>query len=674
MTGLFRLLVALAATQVQTQTQTPPAPRVAEEIVVTAERGEEPRGETPAAVSVLTREEIERLPADTLPELIGALPGFHSLFAAGFGGVPIVSSRGFFGGGEAEYVLLLVDGVPVSDVESGLADWRRIRAADVERIEALRGPASSLYGETALGGVIQVFTRGSEAAPGGAVSLSGGSFESAAVDLSLRGRVGPLRIGGAAGASRTGGFREHSATEDGGVDLALGGAFGPGLWTLALSGSTRDREEPGPLTREELARDRSGSNDFFRDDREETNRGRVSFSYAQDSGPWKARGLLYGTLRDSEFLRTLLVAAGVPDRTFRSIEGDAIGGSLDGERRFAIHGRTGEIRGGTDFAFENLDALYRAVSGQGDVGEPIARASGERERFAVFLSGGWHVTSRLRVTAGTRYDRLVDDFSPVADRATHSAWSPRAGINLRLGEEASPVALFVQASRAFKAPTLDQLFDPRPFSDFSGGFFTISNPDLSPQRATTVELGVSRRDKETSWEVVAYRTEVDDEIDFDAATFRYRNIGRSLHLGVEAAARLFQRRAVSPSVSYAWTRVEPREGEIRGKQLKNIPEHLLRPAISVELPLLLRGEVRGNWIGEWFLDDDNQFPMDDAFVLDLRLERDFGPVRARLDLLNLTDEEYTELGFVLPDFVGGVVAYEFPSPGFAARAGLDWKF
>jgi outer membrane receptor protein involved in Fe transport len=671
--GLFRLIVALAAAQAQGPP--PPAPRVAEEIVVTAERGEEPRGETPAAVSVLTREEIERLPADTLPELIGALPGFHALFPTGFGGVPIVSSRGFFGGGEAEYVLLLIDGVPVSDVESGLADWRRIRAADVDRIEALRGPASSLYGETALGGVIQVFTRASEAAPGGAVSLSGGSYDSVAGDLSLRGRWGPLRVGAAAGASRTGGFRDHSETEDGGLDLAFGGAFGRGLWTLALSGSARDREEPGPLTREELSRDRSGSNDFFRHDREESSRGRVSFSYAHDSGgPWKARGLLYGTLRDSEFLRTLLVAAGVPDRTFRSIEGDAIGGSLDGERRFVLRGRAGEIRGGTDFAFENLDTVYSAVSEDGEVGERIGRASGRRERLAVFLSGGWHVSSRLRVTAGTRYDRIADDFSPAADRATHSAWSPRAGVNVRLGDEARPVALFVQASRAFKAPTLDQLFDPRPFSDFSGGVFTISNPDLSPQRATTVEMGVSRRDRDSSWELVGYRTEVDDEIDFDASTFRYRNIGRSLHLGVEAAARLFEGRAVSPSISYAWTRVKPREGEIRGKQLKNIPEHLLRPAVSAALPLGVRGELRGNWMGEWFLDDENRFPMDDAFVLDLRLERGFGPVRARLDLLNLTDEEYSELGYVLPDFVGGVVSYEFPSPGFAARAGLDWRF
>ena len=69
---------------------------------MTAERVAEPRESVPAAVSVLTREQIERLPAENLAELLRYLPGFYLHFGAGIGGVPMVSSRGFFGGGEAE--------------------------------------------------------------------------------------------------------------------------------------------------------------------------------------------------------------------------------------------------------------------------------------------------------------------------------------------------------------------------------------------------------------------------------------------------------------------------------------------------------------------------------------------------------------------------------------------
>src|SRR5687768_9115897 len=105
-----------------------PAPVLQQEIVVTAERDEQPLDRSTAAVTVLPAEEIERAPAESLAELIGRAPGVHVLFSNPTAGTPMVLSRGFFGGGEVEYVRLLVDGVPVNDVESGLADWRSLRA------------------------------------------------------------------------------------------------------------------------------------------------------------------------------------------------------------------------------------------------------------------------------------------------------------------------------------------------------------------------------------------------------------------------------------------------------------------------------------------------------------------------------------------------------------------
>src|SRR6185503_20172029 len=122
----------------------PPPPHFQEDVVVTAERGREPRADTPAAVSVLARDDVEALPAESLGELLDSMPGFQVPFGGGSGTLPMVSARGFFAGGEADYVLLLVDGVPAADVESGLGDWRGVRSLDVERVEALRGPASAV--------------------------------------------------------------------------------------------------------------------------------------------------------------------------------------------------------------------------------------------------------------------------------------------------------------------------------------------------------------------------------------------------------------------------------------------------------------------------------------------------------------------------------------------------
>ena len=668
-------LVCLLPLLAMPVTATPPAPaRVRENVVVTAERAPEGRESIPAAVTVLTREDIERLPAEDLGELLRFLPGFYVHFGTPFGGAPMVSARGFFGGGEAEYVQLLVDGVPISDVESGLADWRRIRAADVERIEALRGPASALYGDTALGGVIQIFTRRATGERAASFSLSGGSFGSAAADAGVSFPAGRATFAASATASRTDGFREHASSDEGGSDLSVQLPAGSGVWTLDLSGSSRDRQEPGPRTREALSADRFGSDELFRFDRDRTRRGRASVSFRSGGEPSAFRGMLYGSLRDTDATRTLLVAAGVGDRIFRSVETGAIGGSFEAEKSFARSAGESRAVAGIDFARENLDSTYRSVGDDGVRGAEVARVSGRRDRFAVFASGAWEPAPRLRFTAGARWDSIADGFEGGAD-SSHRAWSPRAGVSVRLGAlDAHPVSLFIQASRAFKAPTIDQLFDPRPFPDFQGGTFRISNPRLRPQRAKTFEAGVSQHAGRSSFEVIVYSTEVDDEIDFDPTTFRYANIGRTLHRGIEAFGRFFGRSRVSPFLSWSWTTTEPLEGENRGRQLKNIPEHLLRPGISVAFPAEIRVEAVATILAGRFLDDAHLFPLDDAAFVDVRLDKRFERWSARIDLLNVTNAKWEEVGYALPDFRGELVPYYFPAAGFAARLGMEWRF
>ena len=126
------------------------------------------------------------------------------------------------------------------------------------------------------------------------------------------------------------------------------------------------------------------------------------------------------------------------------------------------------------------------------------------------------------------------------------AWTPRVGATLQLND-ARTLALFGQVARAFKTPTLDQLFDPRPYPDFRGGTFTISNPRLVPQRATNVEAGILGGGP-IRWSAIAYRANVDNEIDFDVRTFSYANIGESRHTGVELDAEAAWGR-LTPSMS-----------------------------------------------------------------------------------------------------------------------------
>ncbi|HEY7112538.1 MAG TPA: TonB-dependent receptor [Thermoanaerobaculia bacterium] len=681
--ALFALLASAAAPAQNAPPAPTPTPaagasgKVHEEMVVTAERGPEPLDETPASVSVLTRDEIERVPAQDLSEMLEFLPGFHALFRESFGGPPpIVTTRGFFGGGEADYVQLRVDGVPVEDIESGLADWRRIRAADVERVEALRGPASSLYGDTALGGVIQVFTR---PAPANGTSLSasasGGSYGTGSADVSA-GFGGPSVSGGIGGTYfHTDGYRAHNSEEGGILGLSTSGALGSGKWSLDLGLDRTNRQDPGALLGDQYAADDRQSDPLYRFDETDTDRGRLALSFRQPGGPVPYQATLYGLIRSAGILRTLPVAPGIGNRTFRDLHSGALGGIFEGEKSYRLFDRDGLVRLGAELAHETLHTNYRFVDDDGEKGPIVSGEDGDRNRTAVFFTGDYRLTDRLRLSAGVRWDRIADDFHVEGTTQTHEAWSPRAGLNYRVGDLAvAPVSFYFQFSRSFKAPTVDQLFDPHPFDDFQGGTISISNPNLVPQKAQNFEVGASQELHSVHWDVLAYRMTVDNEIDFDPATFSYQNIGASLHRGVEATVRLAAWDFLSPYVSYAWTRVESRTGEHEGRQLKNVPEHLVRAGLSAALPAGLTAEAIWTWMGRRWLDDDDVFPLGDASVVDLRLSKTFGALRARLDLSNLTNTKYAQYGFALTDFSTGQPApFFYPGARFAARFGIDWR-
>jgi outer membrane receptor protein involved in Fe transport len=569
---------------------------------------------------------------------------------------------------------LLVDGIPVADVESGLADWQGLATSEIRRLELLRGPGASLYGDTAMGGVVQVFTTRS-GTPQARVSAAGGSYGSVDLSGGMRSAVAAVGVGLDGGYRRHDGGREHSGREEARLSLAVDHTKGSGQFRLSAAGFFRERDEAGSLTAEEFAEDPSASSPFSLHDREQRKNGRASLNYARQWSEGSLSAGLHASGRTSEEISTLLLAPGFPDTARRTLSTDRVGVVFDAERRLEWRGRETELRGGLDLSRESLETDYAPVGEGGGVGEVAGLASAVRTRFALFASHAWALSTRLRGTVGLRWDRIEDQSDVLSTATVHEAWSPRFGVNLRLGDlERVPTTLFFQYSRAFKTPTIDQLFDPRPFPDFQGGSLQISNPTLRPQRARNLEVGASGGSRQQDWQVLGYWMDVDDEIDFDVATFRYGNILRSRHTGVEVGGRFFRSSRVSPAFSYSWSRVRSRLGEVGHGQLKNVPEHLFRPSLSLNLGTLGRLELRYTLMASRYLDDANTIPLADASLLDLRLERRQGGLRAFLDLLNIANNRAPLYGFTLSDFAGAQLPYFYPSIGFAARAGVEFRF
>jgi vitamin B12 transporter len=143
--------------------------------VVTATRTEVAKNRLAAAATVYTRKDIERLQVKTLPELLRGSTGVDITQQGGYGQLSSVFMRG----ANSDHVLVLIDGIKFGSVTAGTSPFEFIPIDQVERVEIIRGPQSSLYGSEAIGGVIQIFTRKGtqEKKPSVTLDAGGGSYD-----------------------------------------------------------------------------------------------------------------------------------------------------------------------------------------------------------------------------------------------------------------------------------------------------------------------------------------------------------------------------------------------------------------------------------------------------------------------------------------------------------------
>ena len=140
---------------------TPAPPPLAESVVVTATRGVADRGTSPASTSVVTRDEFERRGITAIDQALAPVEGVYAYRVRGLADNEAgIGMRGFSGrGGGQGRVLVLLDGQPINNGYTGAVNWTSLPLGEVDRVEVVRGPFSSLYGGNAMGGVVNLLTR-----------------------------------------------------------------------------------------------------------------------------------------------------------------------------------------------------------------------------------------------------------------------------------------------------------------------------------------------------------------------------------------------------------------------------------------------------------------------------------------------------------------------------------
>jgi len=191
-------IAAIANSHVLAQVANPLPP-----VAVTASRSAQPIADLLADVTVIGRDEIVRSGAQSLTEVLQRQPGVEITMNGG----PGSTSGAFLRGANRGQTLVLVDGLRVGSSSAGATSLEAIPLDQIERVEILRGPASSLYGADAIGGVIQVFTRRAQGdAFGGGVSAGYGTYDTRNASATVRGAMGPLAFSVTGGGTRSAGY------------------------------------------------------------------------------------------------------------------------------------------------------------------------------------------------------------------------------------------------------------------------------------------------------------------------------------------------------------------------------------------------------------------------------------------------------------------------------------
>jgi len=558
-------------------------------IVITAGRVFQTAEESLAAVTVITREDIERQQARSVPDLIRGLPGVALSNSGGPGKVTSL----FLRGSDSGQVLVLIDGVKVGSPTLGSTAFEHLPVEQIERIEIVRGPRSSLYGSEAIGGVIQIFTHkgGGDLKP--SFSLGAGSYHSYQGSASISG-------GGESGWFNAG----LSGADTRGFNACNGEPGVAGCFT-------HEPDEDG--YRNLAANLRAG----YRFD----NDAEVDFHWLRTDGETEYDG---GFENQSD-TRQQVVSAGLKlmpiDAWALSLKAgrswDDSDNFKDGifSSRFETERDTLSWQNDLTLATDHL--LTLGLDYQEDrVGGSVSYDATSRDNIGLFGQYlGYFGPHELQ--ASLRHD----DNEQFGGQTTGSlAWGYQFSGGLRLT---------ASYGTAFKAPTFNELYFP--------GF---GNPELSPEESRSLELGLDDRTSRGGWSLHLFQTDIDDLIAFDASIYAPANIDSARIRGLEAVA---DARLGQWDLGASLTLLDPvnkSAGPNRGKWLARRPRQSLRFDLDRSFGNYSLGATLVA-VGRSYDDVANSRELEGYLTLDLRAEYRLARVwrlQARID--NLFDEEY----------------------------------
>jgi len=598
----------------------------AEEIVVTATRIETASREVGSSITVITSQQIEERQNTTVLEVLRTVPALDVIRSGGPGGQTSV----FIRGAQSEHTLVLIDGVEMNDpITPGRSyDFANLTTDNIERIEVIRGPQSTLYGSDAIGGVINIITKRGKGRLQGFMSAEGGSFNTWREKGGFSGGnqwtnysfgIHHWDTDGISAANEKDHNHERDNYENTSISARLGVTptenFDADL-ILRYINANADIDNSGGM----------GGDD-------PNNKADLKQLFLRT----QARLFLFNELWEQKLGFSLTDL----DRDYSndidwdhpldldrsSYEGEIY--KFDWQHNLYLH-KTNTMTFGIENEEEKGESQYYSESAWGPYAdsfqEKTARTTGYYLQDQIKLWDSWFTTLGLRIDDHSRFG------TETTYRITSAYLIHRTGTRLK-----------GSFGTGFKAPTLYHLYSQ------------YGEKNLDPEESIGWDIGIEQsifHDK-LSLGLTYFNNDFDDLIDFESGTSRYINVAEAQTQGIEIFASLRPIDDLTFLASYTYTDTEDKE---TGKDLLRRAQNKF--ALNVNYQFMDQGNVNLNLVYAGKRDDNDysnwpatRVELDNYVLIDLAASYDItGNIQIFGRVENLLDEDYEEIkGFGTPE-------------------------
>ena len=661
------------------------------EVVVTATRDEQETRKTPANITVITAEDISKSGATTVVEVLDKLESVQFHTSSGNSSQAYIDMRGIGGDNPYGKTLILLDGRRLNRTDMASINWLEMSVDTIERIEIVRGPGSVLYGDAAIGGVINIITKKGQGEPKFNASVIVGSYGLNDERVGVTGATGKWTYAVAGENNFTFGYRERSqySAQGGGIDLGYAASDLLNV-SLGVSFNRADYQLPGALTMQQMQLNprqyqnyppalfgTATPDDDGRDKYTNVNLGIKSF--------WGSWGQLeINFLYGNKFSQANMASWA----SYSDTNADTFGITPKYILAKEIFGFQNKVIVGLDYYYEPYRKDFypdreRTIN--------TSTANLERDSLGYYIRDEFSILKDLILSGGYRSEQTEisgsnTDFSTPSDsftnmKNTYNAEAYEVGLTWLWGNKSKA---FAKYATVYRIPFLDEVAS---YNGFGG---TLFNTNLKQEKGESTEVGTEFYPlNNLKIGLTIFRMDMEDEILWVSTgpfTGENQNIASTRHDGAEVSfSYLWEKHArlYGNFTYHKATYEEPVPGyQNNKKELWLVPNRMANVGIEIYLPynLTLRPEVR--YVGDSFLSQDynNIAEKLDSYTL-INLYLSYKPSFGRIHMTafcgveNLGNVNYASFGsYNVPAYGAGAPNTYYPMPGITFKGGLSFEF